>query len=225
MSEGPMRIDVWSDIACPWCYIGKRRFEEGARRFAESTGRPVEVEYHAFELAPDTPVDFEGSEVDFLVHHKGMSEERVRSMLDQMTETARGEGLEYDFAGLRHTKTFRAHELLHHAKAKGLQEPMKERLLRAYFTEGRHLGHVDQLADLAAEVGLDRDEVVAVLEEGRYSDAVLDDMAVAQRLGIRGVPFYVIDQRYGVSGAQPAELFEEALNRAAALSAQEDAAP
>jgi len=216
-----MKVDVWSDIACPWCYIGKRRFAEGARRFTEATGRAVEVEYHAFELAPDTPVDFEGSEVDFLVHHKGMSQERVRSMLDQMSATAREEGLEYDFANLRHTKTFRAHELLHHAKAKGLQEPMKERLMRAYFTEGRHLGHIDQLADLAAEVGLDRDEAAAALEDERYSEAVLDDMALAQRLGIRGVPFYVIDQRYGVSGAQPAELFEEALNRAAAPPEQE----
>jgi len=216
-----MKVDVWSDIACPWCYIGKRRFAEGARRFTEATGRAVEVEYHAFELAPDTPVDFEGSEVDFLVHHKGMSEERVRSMLDGMSATAKDEGLAYDFANLRHTKTFRAHELLHHAKAHGLQEPLKERLLRAYFTEGRHLGHVDQLADLAAEVGLDRDEAAAVLEEGRYTEAVLDDMAIAQRLGIRGVPFYVIDQRYGVSGAQPAELFEEALTRAAAPPEQE----
>lgn len=207
-------VDVWSDIACPWCYIGKRRFAEGARRFEAATGQAVEVTYHAFELAPDTPVDFEGTEVDFLVRHKGMAADRVRSMLDQMVLTARGEGLTYDFDSLRHTNTGLAHELLHHARLAGVQDAMKERLLRAYFTEGRHLGRVAELADLAAEVGLDRGETLTALEQRRHRQAVRDDIALAERLGIRGVPFYVIGQRYGVSGAQPPELFEEALTTA-----------
>lgn len=216
-----MKIDVWSDIACPWCYVGKRRFAEGARRFEAAGGEPIELEYHSFELAPDTPVDFEGSEVDFLVRHKGMSEDAVRRMLDRMTETARGEGLTYDFAALRHTNSGRAHELLHLAKAHGMQEEMKERLLAAYFTEGRHVGRVPELADLAVDVGLDRDEVVAALEERRYRPAVVADLNQAQAYGIRGVPFYVINRRFGLSGAQPAEVFEEVLERAAAESEAE----
>ena len=216
MAHGALRIDVWSDIACPWCYIGTRRFAEGARRFTARTGRPVEVHDHAFELAPETPEDFEGSEVDFLVHHKGLTEARVREMLAHITATGRDEGLVFDYDALRHTKTFRAHELVQHARVHGVQAAMKERLLRAYFTEGRHVGRVEDLADLAGEVGLDRAEVLAALQEGRYRDAVLDDIVLAQRLGIRSVPFYVIEQRWGVPGAQPPEVFEDALLRAVA---------
>ncbi len=224
MSREVMKIDVWSDIACPWCYVGKRRFAEGARRYAEAGGdRVIEVEYHAFELAPDTPVDFEGSEVDFLVHHKGMSEAKVRRLLEQMTATAAEEGLAYDFDALKHTKTLRAHELLHLAKERGLQDQMKERLLRAYFTEGRHIGHIASLADLAAEVGLDRDEVVAALEDERYRPAVIADFDLAGAYGIQGVPFYVIDGRYGVSGAQPPEVFAEVLQKAAEEAAEDPA--
>lgn len=222
MSGEVMRIDVWSDIACPWCYIGKRRFAEGARRYtAEGGDRVIEVEYHAFELAPDTPVDFEGDEVDFLVHHKGMSEAKVRRLLEQMTATAAEEGLAYDFGALKHTKTLRAHELLHLAKEHGRQEQMKERLLRAYFTEGRHIGRIESLADLAAEVGLDRDEVVAALEDERYRAAVIADFDLAGAYGIQGVPFYVIDGRYGVSGAQPPEVFAEVLRKAAEAAAED----
>ena len=222
MSGEVMKIDVWSDIACPWCYVGKRRFAEGARRYTEAGGdRVIEVEYHAFELAPDTPVDFEGDEVDFLVHHKGMSESKVRRLLEQMTATAAAEGLAYDYDALRHTKTLRAHELLQLAKERGLQEQMKERLLCAYFTEGRHIGRIDSLAELAAEVGLDPAEVTAALEDERYRPAVIADFDLAGAYGIQGVPFYVIDGRYGVSGAQPPEVFAEVLQKAAAAAAED----
>lgn len=210
-----LKIDVWSDIACPWCYVGKRRFAEGVRRYHEQGGtREVEIEYHSFELSPDTPVDFDGTEVDFLVGHKQMLAAQVRQMLAQMTDLAAAEGLDYDFDALQHTNTLRAHELLHLAKAHGMQEAMKERLLSAYFTEGKHVGHVESLADLAAEVGLDRDTVVAELTAGTYRDAVAADIAQARELGIRGVPFFVIDGRYGVSGAQSPDLFAEALAEA-----------
>ena len=216
MSE-PLTIDIWSDIACPWCYVGKRRFAEGVRRYQQAGGGlDVEVEYHSFELAPDTPVDFEGTEVDFLVRHKRMPAPHVEQMLDQMTQLAATEGLEYHFDTLQHTKTLKAHELLHLAKAHGKQDEMKERLLRAYFTESRHVGHVDELADLAAEVGLDRDEVVRELDAGTYHDAVQADIDQAHAYGINGVPFYVIDGRYGVSGAQSPDVFARALAQAAA---------
>src|SRR5690625_1752635 len=207
----PISVHVWSDIACPWCYIGKRRFEKGAAVY----GGPVTVEYHSFELAPDTPVDFDGNEVDFLFRSKGMPVDQVRQMLDQMTATAADEGLSYDFAALRHTKTLKAHQILHLAKERGIQLAVMERLFAAYFSEGRHLGRDDELAMLAAEAGLDADESRATLADGRYAGAVQADIDQARAYGISGVPFYVIDNRYGLSGAQPPETFTSALQRAA----------
>lgn len=213
----PLQIDVWSDIACPWCYVGTRRFAEGVRRFQAAGGeREVRITYHSFELAPDTPVDFEGSEVDFLARHKGIPATQAREMLDHMTQLAATEGLTYDFGSLQHTNTLKAHELLHLARRHGKQAEMKERLLRAYFTEGRHVGKVDDLADLATEVGLDRDEVARELTAGTYRDDVQADIEQAHAYGIRGVPFYVIDGRFGVSGAQSPDVFAQALQKATA---------
>ena len=212
----PLKVDIWSDIACPWCYVGKRRFEEGLRRYHAAGGeRPVEVEFHSFELAPDTPADFHGSEVDFLADFKGMPAEQVRQMLDHMVEVAASVGLDFDYDALQHTNTLKAHELLHLAKAHGSQQEMKERLLRAYFVEGRHVGHDEDLADVAVDVGLDREAVLTALREGTYRDAVEADIAQAHAYGIRGVPFYVIGRRYGVSGAQEPDLFAQALRQAA----------
>ncbi|AXT86837.1 disulfide bond formation protein DsbA [Aeromicrobium sp. A1-2] len=210
-----VKVDIWSDIACPWCFVGKRRFEAAAAQFAE-TGGQVEVEYHSFELAPDTPVDFNGTEVDFLVRHKGMPAEQVTTMLGQMTELASAEGLAYDFDALQHTNTVKAHELLHHAKAKGRQLDMKERLLAAYFEEGRHVGRIDDLADLAAEIGLDRAEALEALKSGEFLPAVEADRDQAYDYGIAGVPFFVIDGKFGVSGAQEPAAFVEVLRKAAA---------
>jgi len=211
----PVKVDIWSDIACPWCYVGKRRFAEGVRRYEAAGGqRPIEVEYHSFELSPDTPTDFDGNEVDFLAGHKGIPATQAGQMLDQMTQTAAGEGLTYDFSSLQHTKTLKAHELLHLAKAHGVQEQMTERLMRAYFTEGRHLGRIEELADLAVEVGLDRAQVVAALAAGTYGPDVAADIDQARAYGISGVPFYVIDGRYGVSGAQDPSVFASALEQA-----------
>ena len=216
MSE-PIKIDIWSDIACPWCYIGKRKLEAGLARFAEDPANPpVEIEYHSFELSPDTPVDFDGTEIDFLVQHKHLSEAQVRPMLDRVTGIAKEVGLHYDFDALQHTNTVKAHQLLHYAKAHGRQLEMKERLLRAYFVEGRHVGRVEDLADLAAEIGLDRDDVVRSLDGDEYLEAVRADGQQARAYGISGVPFFVIDQQLGVSGAQAPEVFAEALAQVAA---------
>jgi len=211
-----LKVDIWSDVACPWCYIGKRKFEEGVRRFnAAGREQTVEVEYHSFELAPDTPVDFEGSEVDFLAGHKGMAADQVEQMLAHVTQIASSVGLTYDFASLRHTKTLKAHQVLHLAKEHGLQVGLKERLLKAYFEEGRHVGHDEDLADLAADVGLDRQQVLEALHAGTYRDAVDADIRQARAYGITGVPFFVIDSRYGVSGAQDPDVFAQALRQAA----------
>lgn len=205
-----IKIDVWSDIACPWCFIGKRNLEKGLAAAAVDEDAPaVEVTYHSFELSPDTPVDFEGDEIDFLASHKGMEREQVTQMLDNVTGVAAQAGLEYRFDLLKHTNTVKAHELLHFAKDHGHQLDMAERLMTAYFTEGRHLGREDELVSLAEEVGLDGESARQALQSNRYLDAVRADQAQARAYGINGVPFFVVDGKYGVSGAQPAEAFTQ----------------
>lgn len=205
-----IKIDVWSDIACPWCYIGKRSLENGlAAASADDDAPEVEVVFHSFELAPDTPVDFEGGEIAYLSQHKGISPEQAQQMLERVTGVAADAGLQYRFDLLQHTNTVKAHELLHFAKENGRQLELAERLMSAYFTEGRHLGRDDELVALAADAGLDADAARTALAEGRYRDAVRADQAQAAAYGINGVPFFVIDGKYGVSGAQPAEAFAQ----------------
>ncbi len=205
-----IKIDVWSDIACPWCYIGKRNLETGLAAASEDEDAPVvEVTFHSFELSPDTPVDFEGDELDFLATHKGMGRDQVAAMLDHVTGVAAEAGLEYRFDLLAHTNTVKAHELLHFAKANGRQAELAERLMSAYFTEGRHLGREDELVALATDVGLDGDEARAALARGTYLADVRADQAQAAAYGITGVPFFVIDGTYGISGAQPADAFAQ----------------
>ncbi len=211
-SSAPIKVDIWSDIACPWCYIGKRKFEAGAA----AAGVPVEVEYHSFELSPQTPVEFDGRHVDFLASHLGVGGTQANDMLDRVTGIAESVGLHYDYDALQTTNTVLGHQLIHYAKARGRQAEMKERLLKAYFEEGRHVGRVDDLADLAAELGFDRADVVRSLSADEYLADVRADVAQAGELGIRGVPFFVIDGRYGVSGAQDATTFTQALQQVAA---------
>ena len=207
-----IHVDVWSDVACPWCYIGKRRFEEGLRRFrAAEPQAEVQVTYRSFELAPDQPLDVTTTVVEYLSQRKGIPGPQVEQMLEHVTAVAQAEGLAYDFDAVRQTRTLKAHELLHLAKAHGVQEAMKERLLSAYFEQGRHVGRVDELAELAGEVGLDPDEAVAALQSGRFAVEVQADIDQARRYGITGVPFYVLDGRYGISGAQAPETFAAAL--------------
>ena len=221
----PIQIGIWSDVACPWCYIGKRNLESGMIAFtAGEQAMPIEITYHSFELAPDTPVEYEGNEIEFLMNHRGVSAEQARAMIDRVVGIALAAGLRYDYDALQHTNTLKAHQLLHYAKERGVQLEMKERLLSAYFSEGRHVGRVEDLGDLAAEVGLDRADVVRSLSDDEYAEAVRADMAQARAYGIKGVPFYVIDDRYGISGAQPPEVFTEVLSRAAADRAGEPAA-
>jgi len=209
-----IKIDVWSDIACPWCYIGKRNLETGLAATSGDEDAPrVEVVYHSFELSPDTPVDFEGDISDFLAQHKGISREQAAQMHEHVTGIAANAGLEYRFDLLQHTNTVKAHELLHFATAHGRQHEVAERLMSAYFTEGRHVGRIDDLVTLAVEAGLDGDAARASLESAEYLDDVRADQAQAVAYGIQGVPFFVIDGKYGVSGAQPAEAFSQILRQ------------
>ena len=215
-----VKVDIWSDVACPWCYVGKRRFETALAGFSGRDDAPeVEIDYHSFELSPDTPVDFDGSARDFYVQ-KGMTPDQLEGMLGQMLTVGAAEGIAYDFSIQKHTKTLKAHELLHHAKSRGKQVEMKERLLKAYFEEGRHVGRVDDLAALAAEVGLDADEVRTALENGTFADDVEQDIAQARAYGISGVPFFVFNGKYGVSGAQDPAVFTQVLDQVLADAAE-----
>jgi predicted DsbA family dithiol-disulfide isomerase len=208
----PIKVDIWSDVQCPWCFIGKRKFEAGVKQFAGE----VEVEYHSFELAPDTPVDFEGTPVDYLAKRKGMQFADVEAMLERVTTIASEVGLNFDYGSVHQTNTGKAHELLHFAKAHGKQGEVKERLLSAYFEQGRHLGQIDVLVAIAGEAGLNESDARSALEAGSYRTAVEADVAQAAHFGISGVPFYVIDGKYGISGAQGSDIFASALAEAAA---------
>ena len=217
MSE-TIKVDIWSDVQCPWCYIGKRKFEAGAALFDGN----VEVEYHSFELAPDTPVDFDGSPVDYLSQRKGLPVAEVEQMLERVTGIAESVGLHYDYDSVHQTNTVISHELLHYAKAHGRQLDMKERLLKAYFVDGRHVGRIDDLADLAAEIGLDRADVIRALTAHDFLPDVKADVAQAAAYGIQGVPFFVIDGRYGISGAQDPDTFAQALRQAQTENIEEN---
>jgi predicted DsbA family dithiol-disulfide isomerase len=200
-----IKVDIWSDVQCPWCYIGKRKFESG------SDGFDVEVEYHSFELSPDTPVDFDGTPADYLAQRKGLPMAQVEQMIDRVTGIAKSVGLDYDYEHMHQTNTVISHELLHFAKSKGRQLEMKERLLKAYFIDGEHIGRIPDLVSIAVELGFDEAEVTEALESHRYLNDVKADVALAREYGIQGVPFFVFDGKYGVSGAQEAATFANVL--------------
>jgi predicted DsbA family dithiol-disulfide isomerase len=210
-----MKVEIWSDVVCPWCYIGKRRFEAALEALEGEIG-DVEVTWRSFELDPRAAREPEQGLARELASRYGMSEEQAQDMMDQMTRAAAAEGLDFDFARARRGNTLHAHRLLHLAADAGVQGDMKERLLRAYFTEGRAIADRDELAALAAEVGLDAAEVQRVLAGDRYVEAVRADEARALSLGIRGVPFFLLDGKFGISGAQSPEVLRQALERAAA---------
>lgn len=209
-----IKVDVWSDIACPWCYIGKRKLEVAVADF-EAEGGEIEVEFHSFLLNPEMPVDYEGGQAEYLSKHKGLSLAQVSQMSDRITQIAQSVGLKYDFENQIMTNTTMAHRLLHLAKKHGLQQQMKERLMAAHFVEAKHVGTVESLLDLAAEVGLDREEVQATLESDAYSKEIENDISDARALGINGVPFFVINQKYGLSGAQDSQVLLNAFKQVA----------
>ena len=214
-------MEIWSDVVCPWCYIGKRRFETALARFEHAAD--VEVEWKAFELDPTTvsgtarraPGD---EHVRRLAAKFGRPLEDVRQMVEQVAATAAAEGLEFHQDVSVPANTLKAHQLIHLAGERGVQDAVEERLMRAHFTEGELVGDVDTLVRLAAEAGLDADEARTVLLEDTHLDAVRADEAEAAALGARGVPFFVVDRRYGVSGAQSPEQFLQVLERAWAQS-------
>ena len=213
-----MKVEIWSDVVCPWCHIGKRRFEAALARFPHR--EHVEIEWKSFELDPgavSAPAGQPAGPTEYaerLARKYGTTLQGAQQMTDTMTVQAAAEGLDFRFDQAVRANTFDAHQVIHLAGLRGVQDAVKERLLRAYFTEGEAVGDRETLARLAAEAGLDADEVRAALDDQRYAGAVRADEAEAGAIGISGVPFFVVDRKYGVSGAQPAEALLQVLERA-----------
>lgn len=214
MSDNKLRVDVWSDIACPWCFVGKRRLEAALDQFEHRD--EVEVIWHAFELDPTAPsvLPTEPSYVERLAKKYRCSTEQGQAMIDRMVQTAAADGLAFRFDKIRPGNTFDAHRLIHLAQERGKQDAVKERFLTAYLEEGEPIGDGEALRRLATEAGLDEAEVTEVLESDAYAEDVRNDERTAASLGVSGVPFFVFAQRFGVSGAQPAEALAEVLEQA-----------
>jgi predicted DsbA family dithiol-disulfide isomerase len=204
-------VEIWSDIACPWCYVGKRRFEEALASFEHRD--EVTVTWRSFELDLEAPPEREGDRALHLAQKYGTTVEHARGMQDHIAEVAAAVGLDFRFDISRSGNTFDGHRLIHLAHAHGAQDAMKERLLRAYFSEGELISDHAALERFGVEVGLDRDEVRETLASGRFAAEVRDDERTAMALGISAVPFFVVDRRFGASGAQAPEVLREVLQR------------
>lgn len=207
-----LRLDVWSDIACPWCYIGKRRLEAALLQFSQQDA--VQITWRSFELNPSAPRESdERGYAERLAQKYGTSLREAEGMIERVSEAAKAEGIEFNHEIIRPSNTFDAHRLLHLAKTVGLQDATKERLFRAYFCEGHRMSDHAALMQLGKEVGLDSEVMREALSADRYSEGVRSDEADAQRLGIRAVPCFVFAERFGLSGAQPKEVLLRALEQ------------
>ena len=211
-SQPRVTVEVWSDVVCPWCYLGKRRFEQALARFDHADA--VQVVNRSFQLDPGAPRTAEEGLDQHLAEKYGMSLAEAQRRNAEMVALAAAEGLEYHLDRARLGNTFDAHRVLHLAAERGLSDAAWERFYRGYFTEGVPIGSAEAVSRMATEVGLDDVEVKEVLAGSAFGEAVRADQAEARALGSSGVPFFVVNRRYGVSGAQPAELLLEVLERA-----------
>ena len=203
-----MTIDVWSDIACPYCYIGKHHLEAALERFPHKD--QVQLTWHSFELDPDTPVDVKENLYERIGRKYGVSVGQAKTMTQRSAASGAAAGLTIDFDNVKPTNTHDAHRLIHLAATVGKQTEMHERLFKAYFTEGKNIGQKEALQSLAQEVGID---ATGLLNTDAYADEVRKDELAAESIGIRGVPFFVFDHKYAVSGAQPVDIFVQTLQK------------
>jgi predicted DsbA family dithiol-disulfide isomerase len=208
-----LHVDVWSDIACPWCYVGKRRLEAALKQFPERDS--VHVRWHSFELNPGAARRSEtgGNYADRLAKKYGMTVREAEARIQHLTELARADGIAMDFQRIQPGNTFDAHRVVHLAAEQGRQDEMKERFLRGYLCEGEAIGEPEVLVRLATEIGLDEEQVRAALSSDSFAREVRADEAQAREIGVQGVPFFVLGGRYAVSGAQPVELLLRALEQ------------
>ncbi|WFU13357.1 DsbA family oxidoreductase (plasmid) [Rhizobium sp. CB3090] len=207
-----MKVEIWSDIACPWCYIAKHRFDAALSQFEHR--EQVDVIWRSYQLDPDAPPVTNKNLNDILSEKHGLSIEEAVAMNDQMRRLGAREGLDYKFDRARYGNSFDAHRLIHFARSRGVQTGMEERLFRAYFSEGKALGDIDTLVELAGEIGINADEAHVVLVSDAFADQVRADTQTARRLGLKGVPFFMIGEKFGIAGAQTSQSFRDALAQA-----------
>jgi predicted DsbA family dithiol-disulfide isomerase len=207
-----MKVEIWSDVMCPFCYIGKRRFENALQQL--SFKDEIEVEWKSFQLDPTIQYQPGKNINQFLAEHKGISVQRAKEMNDYVTNMAAAEGLQYNFDKAVVANSFDAHRFSHLASKHGKGDAAEEALFKAYFTEGKNISDHETLVQLGTDIGLDSAEVKEALDNKAYANEVRNDIAEAETLGVRGVPFFVLDRKYAVSGAQSAEAFHQALEQA-----------
>lgn len=207
-----LKVEIWSDVICPFCYIGKRKFESAVKQLEAND--TIEITWKSFQLAPDMKTDTSISIDQYLAIHKGFSIEKAREMNTYVTQIAKQEGLTFNFDKSIVANTLLAHQMLHFAHTAGKQDITKERLLQAYFTDGKNLDDKQTLLALGAEIGLDVDALSQVLNSNTYVNEVEADIVEAQQLGVRGVPFFVFNRTHAVSGAQSVDVFVETIQQA-----------
>lgn len=207
-----MQIEIWSDVVCPFCYIGKRKLEKAIEKFPFKD--KIEIEWKSFQLNPDQETNPYISTLEHLAQSKGWSMEQTREITSNVVNMAAAQGLEFDFDKAVVANTKNAHRLIHLAKESGKGDAMKERLLSAYFSEGKNVDDFPTLVSLGKEVGLDQSKIEAMLESDQFQEAVDHDIYESRQLGVKGVPFFVLDRKFGISGAQPDEVFDQTLEKA-----------
>ncbi len=206
-----IEVDIWSDIVCPFCYIGKRHFEQALEQAGLSDS--VEVTWHSFELDPSAETKPGASIYEELGRRKGWSPEQSREIHNQVTEKAKEAGLDYQFDKTVPANSRNAHRLLHLAKKHGVQDDVKERLLKAYFTDGKNIDDYEFLAETGVSAGLAKEDIQSILKNEKYDQEIRQDIEDARKIGIQGVPFFVLSRKYAVSGAQPVDVFVQALKK------------
>lgn len=206
-----MKVEIWSDIMCPFCYIGKRKFESALSQFERK--EKVEIVWHSFQLAPELKTQTDKNIHQFLAEKKGMSVEQAKGMNDQVTQMAKQVGLVYNFDTSIVANSFNGHRFTHFAKQHGKQNEVEELLFRSYFTDGKNIDDYPTLIQLGEEAGLDTESLKTALENGSYANEVQNDIYEAQQVGVRGVPFFVFNRKYAVSGAQESRAFLETLRK------------
>lgn len=206
-----MKVEIWSDIACPFCYIGKRHFEKALASFPNEE---IEVEWKSFELDPNAQKEYEDDLYTLLANKYKQTREWALESATSMKQKGKDVGLDFNFNKTISTNTFDAHRLIHLAKSKGKQDEAEEVLFKAYFTDGKHIGNPEVLPEIGSAIGLEASEVKQMLVSNLYAEEVRADENLSQEFGIRGVPFFVINRKYGISGAQPVDHFIDTINKA-----------
>ena len=210
--KNKMKVEIWSDIMCPFCYIGKRRFEAALGRFENK--EKEQLEWKSYQLSPGIATDPGKNIHQYLAEHKGISLKQATAMNTQVAAMAKQVGLQYNFDKTIPANTMKAHQFAHFAKQHAKQDEAEEILFRSYFTDGKNIDDLNTLLQLGSEIGLDTNELKAALEDGSFEDEVRADIYEAFQIGVRGVPFFVFDRKYAVSGAQDSAAFLQTLERA-----------